>query len=230
MLRLTRAQVREVDRRAIEDLHIPGIVLMENAACSATDAVREMLRGDCIGQVLILCGGGNNGGDGLAVARHLHNCGASVQIALTIDPSHYKGDALTNWRIAQAIELPVVPATPELIERTDALLIIDAIFGTGLTDAPRPPFDQIAAAVNRSGRPVLAIDIPSGLDCDTGIPPGSCIRAARTITFVAEKVGFAHPDARAFTGDILVGDIGVPPELVEQIAGQQQAVAAPTSA
>lgn len=227
MLRLTRAQVREVDRRAIEDLHIPGIVLMENAACSASDAAREMLRGDCIGQVLILCGGGNNGGDGLAVARHLHNCGASVQIALTIDPSHYKGDALLNWRIAEAIKLPVVSATPDLIQNTDALLIIDAIFGTGLTDAPRPPFDQIAASVNDCGRLVLAIDIPSGLDCDTGIPPGPCIRATRTITFVAEKVGFAHSEARTYTGDILVGDIGVPPELVEQIAGQQQPAAAP---
>jgi len=226
MLRLTRAQVREVDRRAIDELHIPGIVLMENAACSASDAAREMLRGDCIGQILILCGGGNNGGDGLAVARHLHNCGASVQIALTIDPSHYKGDALLNWRIAEAIKLPIVAATADLIEHTDALLIIDAIFGTGLTQAPRPPFDQIAAAVNHSGRPILAIDIPSGLDCDTGIPPGACIRATRTITFVAEKVGFAHPEARIYTGDILVGDIGVPPELVEEIAGQQQSVAA----
>ena len=200
---------------------------MENAACSATDAAREMLRGDCIGQVLILCGGGNNGGDGLAIARHLHNCGASVQIALTIDPSHYGGDALLNWRIAQAMKLPVVSATPDLIAHTDALLIIDAIFGTGLTDAPRPPFDQIAAAVNHCGRPVLAIDIPSGLDCDTGIPPGACIGATRTITFVAEKVGFAHREARTYTGDILVGDIGVPPELVEQVAGQQQPVAAP---
>ena len=200
---------------------------MENAACSATDAAREMLRGDCIGQVLILCGGGNNGGDGLAIARHLHNCGASVQIALTIDPSHYGGDALLNWRIAQAMTLPVVSATPDLIAHTDALLIIDAIFGTGLTDAPRPPFDQIAAAVNHCGRPVLAIDIPSGLDCDTGIPPGACIGATRTITFVAEKVGFAHREARTYTGDILVGDIGVPPELVEQVAGQQQPVAAP---
>src|SRR5262249_2650766 len=123
MLRLTRAQVREIDRRAIEDYHIPGIVLMENAARSATAAAMEMLNSP--GPGLIVCGGGNNGGDGLAIARHLHNLGVDAWIHLAIDPSRYSGDALINWNIVQAMHLqfgwPDAPA-----------LILDALFGTGL--------------------------------------------------------------------------------------------------
>jgi NAD(P)H-hydrate epimerase len=218
MLRLTRKQVREIDRRAIEEFHIPGIVLMENAAVAAADVACDMLDGDCVGEVLILCGGGNNGGDGLAVARHLHNRGADVDLALTIDPATYKGDALINWRIVSAMQIPWQPADPHLIARTTALLLVDAIFGTGLSEPARDPFPAIVAAVEHSHVPVLAIDVPSGLDCDTGTPLGACIRAARTITFVAEKVGFAAPSAAAYTGQIAVGSIGCPRELIESVA------------
>lgn len=218
MLRLTRDQVLEIDRRSIEEYHVPGIVLMENAARAAVDAACDMLDGNCVGEVLILCGGGNNGGDGLAVARHLHNDGADVSLALTIDPAHYKGDALINWRIVSAMKLPWEPADPAKIARTTALLIVDAIFGTGLTQPPRDPFPTIAAAVEQSGVPVLAIDLPSGLDCDTGQPLGACIRAARTITFVAEKTGFAAPGAHAYTGEITAGPIGCPRDLIDSIA------------
>src|SRR5947207_2838826 len=137
MLRLTRAQVRETDRRAIEQYQIPGIVLMENAAHEAADVGCEMLQGDCVGEVLILCGGGNNGGDGLAVARHLHNRDSEVIIQLTVDPASYKGDALTNYRIADAMKIPIHPVDLEAIATTRALLIVDAIFGTGLKEAPR---------------------------------------------------------------------------------------------
>ena len=217
MVRLTRAQVREIDRRAIEEYHIPGIVLMENAAREAADVACDMLDGECIGEVLVLCGGGNNGGDGLATARHLHNRGADVALALTIDPASYKGDALINWRIVSAMKLPWGPAEPQRIARTSAVLLVDAIFGTGLTEAPREPFGQLAAAVEESRAPVLAIDLPSGLDCDTGRPPGACIRATRTITFVAEKLGFASPQARQYLGQVIVGSIGCPPELIDQV-------------
>src|SRR5947207_8392118 len=134
MLRLTRAQVRETDRRAIEQYQIPGIVLMENAAREAADVACEMLQGDCVGEVLILCGGGNNGGDGLAVARHLHNRGIRVLIATTVDASSYKGDTGINAAIIRAMGLAMEPATPELIAAWDGgndRLIVDAIFGTG---------------------------------------------------------------------------------------------------
>lgn len=223
MFRLTRSQVREIDRRAIEAYHIPGVVLMENAARAAADVVCQMLPNDCGGEVLILCGGGNNGGDGLALARHIHNRGAEVRIALTVDPKRYEGDALINWRIISMMNLPVKSATPELIRNTSALLLVDAIFGTGLAQSPREPFGALADAVNRSATPVLAIDIPSGLDCDTGIPPGPCIRATRTITFVAEKTGFANPDARQWLGEVTVGDIGCPRELITAVAMEKTA-------
>lgn len=219
MIRLTRAQVREIDRRSIEDFHIPGIVLMENAALAATDVARDMLDDNCIGEVLVLCGGGNNGGDGLALARQLHNCGADVSLALTLDPETYKGDALINWRIVSAMKLPWEPAEPERIAATSAVLLVDAIFGTGLSEAPREPFGAIAAAVEQSRAPVLAIDLPSGLDCDAGNPLGACIKATRTITFVAEKAGFASPVAKEFLGLVIVGSIGCPRQLIEEVAG-----------
>jgi NAD(P)H-hydrate epimerase len=217
-IRLTRTQVREVDRLAIERYHIPGIVLMENASRAVADEACDLLEGECCGQVLILCGGGNNGGDGLAAARHLHNRGAEVIIALATDPAGYKGDALTNWRIVQAMGFPVAPAEPALIERPGPLLIIDAIFGTGLDRPPRDPFPLLVKAIERTHLPVLAVDVPSGLDCDTGKPFGACIRATRTVTFVTEKAGFAEPQARHWLGDVVVGDIGCPVELIEEVA------------
>jgi NAD(P)H-hydrate epimerase len=218
MLRLTRAQVREVDRLAIEKYLIPGIVLMENAAHAVADAACEMLGGDCIGEILILCGGGNNGGDGLAVARHLHNRGSDVTIALTVDPEKYRGDALINFRIAREMRLEMIRAEPTAIATTSAVLIIDAIFGTGLEKPPREPFPQIVEAVRHSRVPVLAIDLPSGVDCDTGeCLVAACIEAARTVTFVAEKAGFANPEAARYLGQVTIGDIGAPHELVEEI-------------
>jgi len=215
MIRLTRAQVRDIDRISIEEFHIPGIVLMENAARSAADVALQMLPNPQIAKILILCGGGNNGGDGLAAARHLHNAGCDIQIALTIDPTRYQGDALINWQIILAMQLPVAEATPNLIETTKADLIVDAIFGTGLTQAPRSPFDKLVEALDGRKIPILAIDLPSGLDCDTGKPPGACVRATRTITFVAEKVGFRNPEAKQYLGEVEVAGIGCPREVVE---------------
>src|ERR1051325_5465954 len=188
---LTRDQVRAVDRIAIEKYRIPGIVLMENAARGATEVARRML-GPHPGQaVLILCGGGNNGGDGLAIARHLHNHGHSITIGLCADPANYKGDARINWEIAKAMNLKCLPFQLAFDELKNPPLIIDAIFGTGLSKAPRPPFEEIVRRVadNRSG--VLAIDIPSGLDCDTGMPFTNAIRADETVTFIGHKTGFS---------------------------------------
>jgi NAD(P)H-hydrate epimerase len=214
MLRLTRAQVREIDRRSIEEYHIPGIVLMENASRGAADAALRMLHTPQNAQVLILCGGGNNGGDGLAAARHLHNAGCSVRIALTIDPVRYTGDALINWQIVQAMHLAVVSATTALVETAEADLILDAIFGTGLAQVPRSPFEKIVEALDRRGVPILAIDLPSGLDCDTGKAMGACVRATRTITFVGEKLGFGNPEAMQYLGEVEVAGIGCPREVV----------------
>lgn len=169
MLRLTREQSRRVDRIAVEHFAIPSIVLMENAARGIFDVASAMLGSARGRRVVCLCGAGNNGGDGLAVARHLHNHGADVLIALAADPGRYAGDALIQWTITRRIGIAAQPATPELLaEETD--LIIDAIFGTGLTSAPREPFPQLVAALDASRHRVLAVDLPSGMDADTGLP------------------------------------------------------------
>jgi NAD(P)H-hydrate epimerase len=218
-IRLTRAQVREIDRRSIEKYHIPGVVLMENAARAVADAAMEMMRGVESPAVLIVCGGGNNGGDGLAVARHLHNRGWAAELLLAADATAYRNEAKTNWQIVQAMGLPITA-----IENSNALLrggvdlLVDALFGTGLSSAPRD-----TRAIEMMGGhdvPVLSVDIPSGLDCDTGEPLGTaCVRATRTVTFVAEKAGFENPRSRQYLGDVIVGDIGCPRELIGAVAG-----------
>jgi NAD(P)H-hydrate epimerase len=218
MKRLTRAQVREVDRLAVERYHMPSIVLMENAARAVTDAALEMLR-DRGDRVVIACGGGNNGGDGLAVARHLHNRRYPVEINLLASVTEFKGDALVNWQITREMGLPAEPFSAAALERDPPALVIDAVFGTGLSQPPRGGLlTSYVHGLARSGAPVLSVDVPSGLDCDTGQPLGPCVRATRTVTFVAEKVGFANPAAAEFLGNTTVGDIGVPRELIEQIA------------
>ena len=217
-IRLTRAQVREVDRRSIEEYHIPGVVLMENAARGVADVAISYIRQAQMPDVLVICGGGNNGGDGLAVARHLHNRRVRVKLALAGDPQKYSGEALVNCNICQAMTLPLIPATPAAISSSGCLIMIDAIFGTGLSQPPRHEFEDIFSAVMLSGAQVIAVDLPSGLDCDTGEPLGeSCIAATHTVTFVAEKAGFANPKSHQYTGEVTVTDIGCPRELIDAV-------------
>jgi len=221
MLYLTRSQVRLIDRRSIQDYHIPGVVLMENAARGVAQVARKMLGGNRGGPVLILCGGGNNGGDGLAAARHLHNGGADVSILLTTDPAKYSGEAKSNWEIIVAMRLRTASADPATIAAMTPALVVDAIFGTGLAQPPRPPFAEIVQAIHGSGAPILAVDIPSGLDCDTGLPLGpACVKATHTATFIAQKAGFAKPGAAQYLGEVSVWDIGCPRELVEEVAAR----------
>lgn len=201
----------------MHEFHIPGIILMENAARGLADATVDELQslyGRSTGRLLILCGGGNNGGDGLAAARHLHNCSCDVHIGLTIDPVKYSGDALINYTIVQAMGLPTFSASPASLEKFEADLILDAIFGTGLSSPPREPFGPIVAIVNASGIPVIAVDLPSGLDCDTGAPLGPTLKARRTVTFAAMKQGFSAPGAQEYLGHVTVADIGCPRELL----------------
>src|SRR3954454_18297615 len=170
MLRLTRAQVREIDRRAIEEFHIPGIVLMENATRAASELAWQMLGAQPARFVTIFCGPGNNGGDGFAVARHLHNRGINVEIVPVFDPAKLSGDALINWRIVEAmqIELVALDDAPNALLR-EPELVIDALLGTGFTGEPRGPIAQAIELINRESKsPILAIDVPSGLDCDIG--------------------------------------------------------------
>jgi NAD(P)H-hydrate epimerase len=219
-IRLTRAQVREVDRRAIEDYGVPGIVLMENAALHAAAIAWEMAGRHQHEWIDIICGGGNNGGDGLAIARHLHNRGADVTVILAIDPAKYTGDALINWQIVRKMALTMIQSDDALdyLKREETALVVDALFGTGLSSPPRRSAAELIRAIDAKGRPTLAVDIPSGLDCDTGEPLGeACVRATRTITFVAQKTGFANPSSRQYTGQVIVADIGCPREIIDAV-------------
>jgi len=211
---LTRNQVRAVDRISMEQFQIPGVVLMENAARGSVEVARGMLDADAGQDVLILCGGGNNGGDGFAIARYLHNQGHHITIGLCADPAKYKGDALINWQIVQAMKIRCLSYQAAFDAVKNPRLIIDAIFGTGLSEPAKPPFEEIVRKVAATRAGILAIDVPSGLDCDTGIPLGAAIRADETVTFVGHKAGFVG--AEEFTGLVTVVDIGCPREAIEE--------------
>ena len=212
----TREQVREVDRRAIEDYGIPGIVLMENAARGTADIALEMFAGHDSPSVLLLAGGGNNGGDAFAITRHLHNARVNTQTVSLKPADTYTGDAATNLAILDAMNLPHCDDLKQ-VEANDYDLIIDGVFGTGLAGTVRAPFDAVIKWINDQLAPVLSIDIPSGLDCDTGEPLGCAIRADVTATFVGTKQGFANKSAGAYLGEVHIVDIGVPRELVSEL-------------
>ena len=222
---LTRAQVRDVDRRAIEEYGISGIVLMENAGRNAATLIQGWTPPG--GVVAIVCGRGSNGGDGFVIARHLSNAGIRVELFLACDPGQLIGDAATNARIAGRMALPSHPFdSPERIMQAKsrlarAAVIVDAILGTGFSGNVRSPLDLAIEAINEADRAgkaiIVAVDLPSGLDCDTGAPSNTTVRATHTITFVAAKAGFAAPAAAAFTGQVHVADIGAPGALVQAI-------------
>ncbi len=221
---LTREQVRDVDRRAIHDYGLPGVVLMENAGRGAAEL---LLRMGIAGRVVICAGKGNNGGDGFVIARHLELRGIATTVLLFCQPSDLTGEAATNYHVLEAARqsLVVVGTAPEAAD-IDRLLaaadwIVDALLGTGTQGTIREPFVTAIAAINRGGKKVLAVDLPSGMDCNTGQPQGVCVRAAHTATFVARKIGFDVPGAERFTGTVHVIDIGVPKRPLEEVLAER---------
>lgn len=211
---LTREQIRQIDQIAIEQFGVPGAVLMENAARQVADQACAMLK-DPSGTFLILCGGGNNGGDGFAAARHLILRGHAVRIITTKPFGEYRGDAAINLAAALKLDLPVqsISVINELTAAKPADLIIDALLGTGLTQPVRGLALDVIQWMNDHPALKLAVDVPSGLDCDTGQPLGDAVRAAQTITFYAMKVGLLEVDAKPYTGEVHIADIGVPRDI-----------------
>jgi NAD(P)H-hydrate epimerase len=216
---LSRAEVRDVDRRAVDEYGICGIVLMENAGRGAADVLTTLGQDPGVGPVVVCAGKGNNGGDGFVLARHLENRGWAVRVLLFAAADALEGDAAVNFGILRRASTPVVEAGGMDAEACDGELrsaawIVDALLGTGLQGDVREPMAGVIERINRSGRPILALDLPSGLDCDTGKPLAHCVRATATATFVARKRGFDAPGAADYTGQVYVVDIGVPRRLL----------------
>jgi NAD(P)H-hydrate epimerase len=211
---LTREQARELDRLAMQEFGVPGVVLMENAGRGMAELLRSL---GIDGLVVICCGKGNNGGDGFVIARHLDNAGVRVRVLLFGDPTQLSGDAAVNYRILAASGIPLeVFAGPTLDEArlvrelADADWIVDALFGSGLRGPVQPPFDRVFAVLNAAGKRVFAVDIPSGLDCDTGRPLGTAVWAHHTATVAAMKKGFLEPAATEWLGQVHLIDMGAP--------------------
>jgi ADP-dependent NAD(P)H-hydrate dehydratase / NAD(P)H-hydrate epimerase len=227
---LSRQQTRAFDRHAIEGCAVPSLVLMENAGRGATDVlVRELLHGDATdARVVLVCGTGNNGGDGLVVARHLLARRARPTVFLCGDPGKASSDASTHlgaWR-GLGGEVKELPAGAPLDSLENALghadLVVDALFGTGL-DRPIEGFlAEIIGAMNAARAPRLALDLPSGLDADTGGTLGVAVEARMTVTFAHHKLGLLTPAGGALAGRVHVVDIGIPGDLAAHIAGTAQ--------
>ncbi len=209
MIKLTTAaQMREMDRRTIEEFAVPGIVLMENAALRVVDVLAARfgpLRGK---RIAIVCGKGNNGGDGLAVARHLAaRFGADVTVWLTASAEAFTGDAAANYQMAAAYGLDMRLWAGALGETA---LVIDALLGTGISGGVSGELAEVIQAMNDAGKPVVAVDVPSGLDADTGRVDGACVRAALTVTFALPKFGLLVYPGAEYVGELLTVEIGMP--------------------
>jgi len=248
---LSRQEVRRLDVQAAEELALPSLILMENAGRGAASWLAELAgavppdaggrvfspspsalspdlpHGPALPPVLVLCGPGNNGGDGGVVARHLNAWGFPVRVVWFARRDQLQGDAAVQWEILrksgveQSAWFDAIPGDSELDPTqlaallADADWLVDGLLGTGLSRSVEGPLRTVIEAMNRSGKPVFALDLPSGLDADTGQPLGTAVRACATATFVAAKLGFTAPGAADYTGEVAIIDIGLPRCLLE---------------
>jgi NAD(P)H-hydrate epimerase len=216
---LNAAQMRNIDQRATERFGVPSIVLMENAAIAVVDALFEHYP-DC-GRVAIFCGTGANGGDGLAVARHLENRGVVPVVVIVGERASIHGDALTNLTVCERIGIPIYDIRVSddietmLAHASDADVIVDAIFGTGLNRAPAGIHAEVIRDLAELRLPVLAVDLPSGADASSPTPFDPCVQAEVTVTFAAPKVCHVFEPAALYCGEVIVADITIPEAAVE---------------
>jgi ADP-dependent NAD(P)H-hydrate dehydratase / NAD(P)H-hydrate epimerase len=224
---LTADEMREVDRLSTERHRIPSLTLMENAGSSVAHFIANHVGNVTNLRIIVLCGKGNNGGDGFVAARHLHGLGAKPDVYLLAKPEELRGDAAINctrWRNSCA-KVNVASVSSEWTAAKASLdkadIVVDALLGTGMRGAAEGLLGEVIDDVNQRRGPVrsvvVAVDIPSGLIADTGDAKGPVIKAAYTITFTAPKIGMISPSAGNYVGQLIVRDIGSPPELIEEI-------------
>lgn len=220
-MKLARAaEMQAIDRTAIEEVGIPGVVLMENAGRRTVELLVDRFGEPRAREVAVFAGPGNNGGDGFVVARHLQQRGGRVIVYLLVAADRIKGDAAVNMHIARRLGIPIrlVLDTEDLnwIDLTSCYVVVDAIFGTGLTREVGGHFAEVVNLINAASCPVVAVDMPTGLDSDTGKILGRAVKADLTATYGLGKPGqFVYP-GREHTGELRVIDIGIPAEVVEQ--------------
>jgi NAD(P)H-hydrate epimerase len=214
MRTISVAQAQRFDRLAQEKYGIPSLILMENAGRSVAEEALRMLRGRK--RAAIVCGAGNNGGDGLVAARHLLNAGVKVEVYLIAEAAKLKPDPRLNLSILKKMKCNIIKSEgaekfilrfPSLIKKCD--LMVDAVFGIGLRSNVRSPMSEVIDIMNKSKKPILSVDVPSGLDADTGKALGIAIKARKTVTFVASKKGFLKGDGPKYCGKIIIKDIGI---------------------
>lgn len=214
---MTRDEVRRLDAWAIDSLGVPGVVLMENAGRSCAELIIDRLKGTDRPRVCIFCGTGNNGGDGFVIARHLAIADIGVLVVICGDKERIKGDARVNLGVIERMGLAIERMDlcggrilSQVREMTSGCeMLVDAIFGTGLQGELRGEYPELITCINSCGVEIVAVDIPSGMDCDTGLPLPICTEATVTVTFAAIKKGFVVcPDAASATGKVFVASIG----------------------
>ena len=220
MKSITTNRMKQLDRAAIERYGIPSLILMENAGRGISDLAEKMLK--TRRRILVVCGKGNNGGDGFVAARHLSNRGFRVQVVLLTHPIHLKDDPKVNYQILKKMNVPVkhIVSQPQLrqfeklVRKSD--LIVDGIFGVGLERPVRGLFYDVISILNDSKKPILAIDVPSGLNSDSGEELGIAIRACATGTLAIPKRGLFLREGPRSSGKITVIDISIPRKLIRQ--------------
>lgn len=223
MLLVTAEEMASMDRATIDNVGIPGVVLMERAGIGATEFYKEIVPDILQRRVLIVTGSGNNGGDGFVIARQLWDKGCrKVKVVSLKDTNKLRGDALTNCNIIKNMGIPLEEYTGEndldaIISQLDKCdVIVDAILGTGLKSDVRGYYGKVIEQINLQKKIVLAVDIPSGLDASTGRPLGICVKATATATFGLPKVGQLISPGHAWVGELRIVDIGIPESVVKE--------------
>ncbi|KMT23232.1 NAD(P)H-hydrate epimerase [Clostridium cylindrosporum] len=212
---LNSEDVKYMDEVAEKEYGIPPLTLMENAAVSCL----KHIEGD---NFIIICGVGNNGGDGLVIGRHLKLKGKNVKVYILGDMDLASNAFRTNYAFIQysGMEIYNINDNFERVEsdlKRDDLVIIDSLYGVGLKDKVREDSEKLINIINASNNKVISIDIPSGMECNTGETNGCCIKANKTITFEAMKAAFKNEATQEYTGDIIVEKIGIPKEIIDKI-------------
>src|SRR5512147_1142980 len=222
---LNTQQMREADRRTIDDVGIPSIVLMENAGRQAVAAMEAAYDDLLSSHVGVLCGRGNNGGDGFVIARTLVQRGIETSVFLLGSVADVRGDARTNLEVLGRIGLTVVEITNaqewelHFSEISECELIVDAILGTGFQGQLSGLLETVVADVNGLGVPVVAIDLPTGISADSHEIEGEAIEASMTVTLAAPKIPLVLPPADTHCGDLVIADIGIPLPIIDEVEG-----------